>query len=77
MRDVDIEKVVVVSKKISFDEKNYKYSTVILYGNHKVKPLPIILPKTSAYVKSYDGHIKWMYFLIEDYDLLEKYNTET
>ena len=33
-----------------------------------------MLPKTSAYVKSYDGQTKWMYFLIED-DLLEKYNT--
>ena len=27
----------------------------------------------SAYVKCYDGQIKWMYFLIEDDDLLEKY----
>ena len=34
-----------------------------------------MLPKTSAYVKSYDGQTKWMYFLIEDDDLLEKYNT--
>ena len=34
-----------------------------------------MLPKTSAYVKSYDGQIKWMYFLIEDDDLLQKYNT--
>ena len=34
-----------------------------------------MLPKTSAYVKSYDGQTKWMYFLIEDEDLLEKYNT--
>ena len=32
-------------------------------------------PKTSTYVKSYDGQIKWMYFLIEDDDFLEKYNT--
>ena len=31
--------------------------------------------KTSAYVKSYDRKTKWMYFLIEDDDLLEKYNT--
>ena len=29
----------------------------------------------SAYVKSYDGQTKWMYFLIENDDLLEKYNT--
>ena len=34
-----------------------------------------MLPKTSAHVKSYDGQTKWMYFLIEDDDLLEKYNT--
>ena len=44
-------------------------------NNHKVKPLHIILPKTSAYVKSYDGQTKWIYFLIENDDLLEKYNT--
>ena len=31
-----------------------------------------MLPKTSAYVKSYDGQIKWMYTLIEDGALLEK-----
>ena len=35
----------------------------------------IILPKTSVYVKSYDGQTKWMYFLIEDDDLLGKCNT--
>ena len=34
-----------------------------------------MLPKTSAYVKIYDGQTKWMYFLIEDNDLLEKYDT--
>ena len=33
-----------------------------------------MLPKTSAYVKRYYGQTKWMYFLIEDDDLLEKYN---
>ena len=34
-----------------------------------------MLPKTSVYVKSYDGQTKWMYFLIEHYDLMDKYNT--
>ena len=34
-----------------------------------------MLPKTSAYVKSYDGQSKWISFLIENDDLLEKYNT--
>ena len=34
-----------------------------------------MLPKKSAYVKSYDGRTKWMYFLIEDDDLWKKHNT--
>ena len=72
--DVDIEKVLVFNK-ISFGEKNYKYFIGYLYNDNKVKPLTIMLPKTSAYVESYDGRTKWMYFLIEDDDLLEKYNT--
>ena len=33
-----------------------------------------MLPKTSAYVKGYDGETKWVYFSIEDGDLLNKYN---
>ena len=55
--DVDIKKV-LVSNKISFGEKNYKYFIGYLYDNHKVKSLHIMLPKTSAYVKSYDGQTK-------------------
>ena len=34
-----------------------------------------MLPKTSTYVKSYDGQTKWMYFLIEDDKMMKKYNT--
>ena len=34
-----------------------------------------MLPKTSAYVKSYDGRTKWMYFLTENNNFLEKHNT--
>ena len=44
-------------------------------NDHKVKPLHVMLPKTSAYVKRYDGQTKWMYFLIQNDDLLEKCNT--
>ena len=51
--DVDMGKV-LVSKKISFGEKNYKYFIGYLYDNYKVKPLYIMLPKTTAFVKSYD-----------------------
>ena len=52
------------------------YNFIGYLGNDdKVKPVLIMLPKTSAYVKSYDRQTKWMYFLIENDDLLEKYNT--
>ena len=56
LRDVDTEKV-FVSKKISFG-----YYIGYLYHDNKVKPLHIRLPKTTAYVKSYEGKTKWMYF---------------
>ena len=50
-RKVDIKKV-LVSKKIYFGEKNCKYFIGYLYDNHKVKPLHIMLPKTSESKKS-------------------------
>ena len=61
LRGVDIEKV-LVSNKIYFSERNYKYFIGYLDNDHKVKLLHIILPKTSAYVKCYDGQTKWKYF---------------
>ena len=45
-----------------------------MYNDHKFNPLHLMLPKTIAYVKSYDGQTKWIYFLIKDDELLEKYN---
>ena len=65
----------LVSYKIYFGEKNYKYFIGYLYNNHKIKPLHIMLPKTSAYIKSYDGQTKRTYFLIKVGDLLKKYNS--
>ena len=38
----------------------------------KVKPLQIMLPKTSEYVKSYGRQNKCVYLLIEDDELSEK-----
>ena len=34
-----------------------------------------MIPKTSAFVKSYHGQTKWMHYLIKDDELLEKHNT--
>ena len=43
-----------------------KYFIGYLHNDTKVKPLHIMLPKTSASVKSYDGQTRWMDFSIED-----------
>ena len=51
--------------------KNCKYFIGYLYNDDKVRPLNIMLPKTIAYVKSYDGQTKRMKFLIEDGELLK------
>ena len=51
---MDFEKI-VVSSKTSSGEKNYKHFIGYLYNDHKVRPVRIMLPKTSAYIKSYDG----------------------
>ena len=72
LEDVDADNV-LVSNKISSDEKNCKYFVGYLYDDYKNKPLHIMLPKRSAYLKSFDGQTKWIYFLIEDDELLEKY----
>ena len=61
-----IEKV-LVSNKTSSGEKDYKYFIGSWYNDYrvnKVKPLHIMLPKTSTYVKTYDRQTKWMHFLI-------------
>ena len=49
-KDVDIEKV-LVSNKIYFHKKNYKYFIGYLY-DHEVKVLHTMLPKTKPYVSA-------------------------
>ena len=61
-----------MSSKIYFSEK---VLIDYLFTGNKVKPLNIMLPETSAYVKIYDGQAKWMDLLIEVDDVIEKYNT--
>ena len=46
-----------------------------MQNDHKVKSLHIMLPKTRAYVKSYDGQTKYMCFLTKNDGLLGKYKT--
>ena len=55
--DVDIDNI-LVSNKISSGEKNYKYFIGYLYDDYKMNSLHIMFPKTSTYVKSYNGQTK-------------------
>ena len=78
LKGVDIEKVLQCNKILAktFGEKTISTFFIgYLYNDHKIKPLHIMLLKIHTYVKRYDGQTKWMYFLIEVDDLLEKYNT--
>ena len=54
---------------------NYRYFIGYLCDGFQIKPLHIMLPKTRVYARSHDGRTEWIYFLIEDDDILEKYNT--
>ena len=73
-KDVDINKI-LVSNKISSSEKDYKYFSGYLYDGYKIKALHIMLSTSRLYVKSYASQTIWMPILIEDDDLLGKYNT--
>ena len=70
---MDIDNI-LVSNKISSGEKNYEYLIGCLCDNYKIKPLHVMFPEMSMYLKKFDGQTKSMYFLIEDDDLLGKYN---
>ena len=68
LEDVDMDHIFFWWKK------NCKYFNGYCRDVYKIKPLQIMLPKTSTYVKIYDGQTKWMYVLIKDDDILRKYN---
>ena len=58
-KDIVIDDI-LVSSKISYGEKNYKYVIGYLFGDYETKPLHVELPKTSTYIKRYDGQTKWI-----------------
>ena len=70
IKSIDINKI-VVSNKVCFDKQGFEY--FIGYKDDKIKPLSIFLPKMSAYRRDFN-ETKYMYFLIKDDELLEKYN---
>ena len=71
LMSVNVDQI-VVSEKFKHSDEGYKY--FIGYQEDKiVKPLCIILPQMSGYIKYFENGGKNMSFLIKDDELWEKY----
>ena len=69
---VNIDQI-VVSDKVKHGDDGFQYLIGYKEGEI-VKPLCIILPQMSRYVKCFENGGKNTYFVIKDDDVLEKYN---
>ena len=63
---------IVVSDKCKHNNEGFKY--FIGYYDGLVRPLCIILPQKSGYIKYFENGSKKMSFLIKDDEVWEKYN---
>ena len=66
--DVDNIQVSSVSSMVSSSEECYRFFIGYKDDDYKIKPLRIMLPKTSASAKGCDGETKWINFLIKNDD---------
>ena len=69
---VDLDQI-VVSHKFKHNDEGFKYFIDYLKGEI-VKPLCIILPQMSGYIKYLENGSKNMSFLIKDHEVWDKYN---
>ena len=63
---------IVVSDKFKHSDEDFKYFIGYREGEI-VKPLCIILPQMSGYIKYFENSGKNMFFLIKDDEVWEKY----
>ena len=64
---------IVISDKFKHSDDGFKYFIGYKEGEI-VKPLCIILPQMSGYIKYFENGGKNMYFMIKNDDVLDKYN---
>ena len=69
---VDLDQI-VVSYKFKHNDEGFKYFIGYLKGEI-VKPLCIILPQMSGYIKYFENRSKNMSFLIKDDEVWDKYD---
>ena len=64
---------IVISDKFKYSDDGFKYFIGYKEGEI-VKPLCIILPQMTGYIKYFENGGKNMSFVIKDDDVLDKYN---
>ena len=64
---------ILVSDKFNFSDEGCKYFIGYLHDDDVIKPLCIILPQMSGYIKYFDNGGKNMSFKIEDESVRLKY----
>ena len=64
---------IVVSDKFKHSDDGFKYFIGYLHDDDVIRPLRIILPQTSGYIKYFDNGGKNMSFKIEDESVYLKY----
>ena len=69
---VDLSKI-VVSSRWKLNDTTYKYFCRYL-NNDVIKPLCVILPQMSGYIKYFDNGGKNMSFVTDDKKVYEKYD---
>ena len=69
---VDTNKI-VVSDKFRFSNNGSKYFIGYSHDNYVIRPLCILLPETSGYIKYFHNGGKNMSFKIEDESVYHKY----
>ena len=72
LMSVNVDQI-VVSEKFKHSDEGFKYFIGYQEGEI-VKPLCIILPQMSGYIKYFENGGKNMSFLIKDEEVLDKYN---
>ena len=71
--NLDLVKTDQISDKFKHSDDGFKYFIGYKEGE-TVKPLRIILPQMSEYIKYFKNNSKNMFFIIKNDDVLDKYN---
>ena len=72
INDIDINEI-VATNKFSFGKQDFK-SFIGYKDNKEIRPLCIFFPEMSIY-KRYSNKTKYMYFMIKDEKIFDKYIT--